>query len=96
MWKSKYSNIWLSVKAGMGSRGTEWGECRESGWEWWKCREEGRNAGNWERKWEDQGDNLSIRVEMMHKKCGGIKIKGNVRFYKNIVLTLWYEKQSNN
>ena len=23
----------------------------------------------------------------------GIKIKGNVRIYKNIGLTLWYEKQ---
>ena len=25
----------------------------------------------------------------------GIKIKGNVHIYKNIVSTLWYEKQRN-
>ena len=46
-----------------------------------------RNEGN-------QGENLRIEVEMIKKKMRrGIKTKGNVRIYKNIVLTLWYEKQ---
>ena len=48
---------------------------------------EGENAGN-------QGENLRIRVEMMIKKIWReIKIKGNVRIYKNIILTIWYENQ---
>ena len=48
---------------------------------------EGGNAGN-------QGKNLRIRVEMMIKKIWReIKIKGNVRIYKNIILTIWYENQ---
>ena len=48
---------------------------------------EGGNAGN-------QGENLRIRVEMMIKKIWReIKIKGNVRIYKNIILTIWYENQ---
>ena len=33
----------LSVKAGMGNWGTEWGECGEWGWE---CREWDENAGS--------------------------------------------------
>ena len=41
---------WLSVKVGMGNRGTEWGE-------WWECRESGWERGEpgWERgesRWE--------------------------------------------
>ena len=48
---------------------------------------EGGNAGN-------QGENLRVRVEMMIKKIWReIKIKGNVRIYKNIILTIWYENQ---
>ena len=35
--------IWLSVKAGMGNQGTEWGECRK--WEW-ECGNGVGNAGN--------------------------------------------------
>ena len=53
----------------------------------------GGNAGNLGGNEEDQGENLRIRVEMMNKKCGEMELKGNVRIYKNIVLTLWYEKQ---
>ena len=45
----------------------------------------------------NQDENLPIRVEMMNKKMWrGIKINGNVHIYKNIVLTLWNEKQLKN
>ena len=46
----------------------------------------GGNEGN-------QGESLRIGAEMVNKKCGEIKIKEKVRINKNIVLTLWFEKQ---
>ena len=41
----------------------------------------------------NQGENLCIGIEMMKKMWRGMEIKGNMRIYKNIVLTLLYEKQ---
>ena len=41
-------NRGLSVKAGMGNRGTEWGEwweCGKAGREWWECGESGWEWG---------------------------------------------------
>ena len=42
----------------------------------------------------NQCENLRIGVKMMKEKMRrAIKIKGNVCRYKNIVLTVWCEKQ---
>ena len=48
----------------------------------------GRNEGN-------QGENLRMGVELTNQNCaeGKKKKKRNVRIYKNIILTLRYEKQ---
>ena len=37
---------------------------------------------------------IGVRMwEIMVGMARGIKVKGNERIYKNIVLTFWYEKQ---
>ena len=63
MWQSleilnvfQYFNLTrLSVKAGMGNRGTEWGE-------WWKRVESGWDAGNQGENAGNQGGNAGIGV----------------------------------
>ena len=38
--------LWLSVKAGMGNRGKEWGKWWDAGNQDWNSRNQGGNAGN--------------------------------------------------
>ena len=74
----------------MGMRGNRVGMM-----EMWGIRVGMRGIGSGNERNRDE--NLPIRVEMMNKKMWrGIKIKGNVHIYKNIVLTLWNEKQLKN
>ena len=48
-------------------------------------RNQGRNAGNQGWNAGNQGGNAENRVGMSRR----IKLKGNERIYKNIVLTFW-------
>ena len=70
-------NRGLSVKAGMGNRGTEWGE-------WWECgesggnarnqggnaRNQGGNAGNQSGNERNKRENIRIGVELLNYNCG--------------------------
>ena len=71
---------------GGGNEGNQVGNDGNVGNQGENAENKGGNAG-------DQGENLHIGVGMMKKMWTGIKIKGNQRIYKNIVLRLWYEKQ---
>ena len=51
---------------------------------------QGGNAGNQDRNAGNRGGNAGNRGVGISR---GIKIKGNERIYKNIVLTFWFEKQ---
>ena len=74
---------WLSVKAGMGKWGTEWGEWGGGGKWGWECREYRWECGEWGWKCEEckecgvlggnagnLGENAGIRLEMREVRVG--------------------------
>ena len=68
----------------MGNRGMKWGE--------WCVGMGGSECGDGGIIMKMRGIRVGMRGIMVGMSRG-IKIKGNERNYKNIVLTFWYEKQ---
>ena len=86
----------LFVKAGMGNRETEWGECGEWGWECgrigWEyrecgeCGEWGENAGNQGENAGNSGGNAWNRTEIE---------KNEMKFQFNSLLVLKLKRRTN-
>ena len=77
------ANFTLSVKAGMGNRGTERGKCWERGESAWECGEQGGNDGNA----GNQGGNDGSQDE----NAGNARNQGGNDFFSILCLTSIYK-----